>query len=248
MKLASDFRYSAREALRGKWGIAVIAGLIASLLGGLSSNGSGVKVNFDISQGNMSLAVAGQTVFSTVEGAGGHYNPLLVGGTIYIAVLVIVLAALYFVLGSVIEAGYSRFKLDLVDRKEEKLEALFTYFYNWKTTTATRFLKGLYTFLWTLLFIIPGIVASYSYAMTGYILADHPELTASEAIECSKEMMDGNRFRLFCLQLSFIGWSILCAFTFGIGNLWLTPYRQAATAAFYREISGTEKAAEEEYL
>ena len=84
--------------------------------------------------------------------------------------------------------------------------------------------------------------------MTGYILADHPELTASEAIECSKEMMDGNRFRLFCLQLSFIGWSILCAFTFGIGNLWLTPYRQAATAAFYREISGTEKAAEEEYL
>ena len=248
MKLASDFRYIAREALRGKWVIAVIAGLIASLLGGLSSNGTGVKLNFDISQGNMSLAVAGQTVFSTAEGTGGHYNPLLVGGTIYIAALVIVLAVLYFVLGSVIEAGYSRFNLDLVDRKEEKLESLFAYFYNWKTTAATRFLKGLYTFLWTLLFIIPGIVASYSYAMTGYILADHPELTASEAIECSKEMMDGNRFRLFCLQLSFIGWSILCAFTFGIGNLWLTPYRQAATAAFYREISGTEKAAGEEYL
>lgn len=248
MKLASDFRYIAREALRGKWVIAVIAGLIASLLGGLSSNGTGVKLNFDISQGNMSLAVAGQTVFSTAEGTGGHYNPLLVGGTIYIAALVIVLAVLYFVLGSVIEAGYSRFNLDLVDRKEEKLESLFAYFYNWKTTAATRFLKGLYTFLWTLLFIIPGIIAGYSYAMTGYILADHPELTATEAIECSKEMMEGNRFRLFCLQLSFIGWSILCAFTFGIGNLWLTPYRQAATAAFYREISGTEKAAGEEYL
>lgn len=248
MKLASDFRYIAREALRGKWVIAVIAGLIASLLGGLSSNGTGVKLNSDISQGNMSLAVAGQTVFSTAEGTGGHYNPLLVGGTIYIAALVIVLAVLYFVLGSVIEAGYSRFNLDLVDRKEEKLESLFAYFYNWKTTAATRFLKGLYTFLWTLLFIIPGIIAGYSYAMTGYILADHPELTATEAIECSKEMMEGNRFRLFCLQLSFIGWSILCAFTFGIGNLWLTPYRQAATAAFYREISGTEKAAGEEYL
>ena len=98
----------------------------------------------------------------------------------------------------------------------------------------------MYTFLWSLLFIIPGIIATYSYAMTGYILAEHPELTASEAIERSKEMMSGNRFRLFCLQLSFIGWAILCAFTFGIGYLWLGPYREAATAAFYREISGTE--------
>lgn len=93
--------------------------------------------------------------------------------------------------------------------------------------------------LWTLLFIIPGIVASYSYAMTGYILAEDPDLTASQAIQRSKEMMRGNRWRLFCLQLSFIGWIILCLFTFGIGNLFLNPYQTAADAAFYREISGT---------
>ena len=95
-------------------------------------------------------------------------------------------------------------------------------------------------FLWSLLFVIPGIVAGYSYAMTGYILAEHPELTASEAIEQSKQMMSGNRFRLFCLQFSFIGWDLLCALTLGIGNLWLRPYKQAAEAAFYREVSGTE--------
>ena len=83
--------------------------------------------------------------------------------------------------------------------------------------------------------------------MTGYILAEHPELTASEAIERSKEMMSGNRFRLLCLQLSFIGWDILCVFTFGIGNLWLTPYRQAAVASFYREVSGTEQTVGEGY-
>lgn len=93
--------------------------------------------------------------------------------------------------------------------------------------------------LWTLLFIIPGIVASYSYAMTGYILAEDPDLTASQAIQRSKELMRGNRWRLFCLQLSFIGWIILCLFTFGIGNLFLNPYQTAADAAFYREISGT---------
>jgi uncharacterized membrane protein len=76
--------------------------------------------------------------------------------------------------------------------------------------------------------------------MTSYILSEHPELTAGEAIAISRQIMSGNRFRLFCLQLSFIGWDILCALTLGIGHLWLTPYRQAATAAFYREVSGTE--------
>ena len=103
-----------------------------------------------------------------------------------------------------------------------------------------RFLQSIYIILWSLLFIIPGIVASYSYAMTEYILAEDPELTATEAISRSKQMMYGNHWRLFCLEFSFIGWSILCSFTLGIGNLWLTPYKQAAIAAFYREVSGTE--------
>ena len=242
MKVAEDFRYIARESLRGKWGIAVIAGLIASLLGALGSDGPEVKLNVDMSEGaNVSFEYAGQTILSTSGGINDQLSAILIGSAIYIAIAAILLAVVYFVLGSVIEAGYARFNMNLVDRTDAKIESLFTYFYNWKTTAATRFLKTLYCFLWSLLFIIPGIIASYSYAMTGYILADHPELTASEAIERSKEMMSGNRFRLFCLHLSFIGWAILCAFTMGIGNLWLNPYRQASVAAFYREISGTER-------
>ena len=242
MKVAADFRHIARETLRGRWGIAVIAGLIASLLGALGSDGPEVKLNVDMSEGaNISFEYAGQTILSTSGGINDQLSAVLIGSAIYIAIAAILLAAVYFVLGSVIEAGYARFNMNLVDRTETKIESLFTYFYNWKTTAATRFLKTLYCFLWSLLFIIPGIIASYSYAMTGYILADHPELTASEAIERSKEMMSGNRFRLFCLHLSFIGWAILCAFTMGIGNLWLTPYKQASVAAFYREVSGTER-------
>ena len=241
MKVAEDFRYIAREALRGKWGIAVIAGLIASLLGALGSDGPEVKLNVDMSEGaNVSFEYAGQTILSTNGGMNEQLGVFLIGSAIYIAIAAILLTAVYFVLGSVIEAGYARFNMNLVDQTEAKIESLFTYFYNWKTTAATRFLKTLYCFLWSLLFIIPGIIASYSYAMTGYILADHPELTASEAIERSKEMMSGNRFRLFCLHFSFIGWAILCAFTMGIGNLWLNPYKQASVAAFYREVSGTE--------
>ncbi len=245
MKVAADFRYIAREALRGKWAMAVIAGLIAILLGGLVAEGPEVKLNIDMSTGAMvNFEYAGKTILSTSDVINNRWGSFLTGSSIYIAIVAIaaiLLAVVYFVLGSVIEVGYVRFNMDLVDRTEAKIETLFAFFYNWKTTTATRFLKGLYTFLWSLLLIIPGIIAAYSYAMTGYILAEHPELTASEAIERSKEMMSGNRFRLFCLQLSFIGWAILCTFTLGIGNLWLTPYKQAAIAAFYREISGTER-------
>ena len=79
--------------------------------------------------------------------------------------------------------------------------------------------------------------------MTEFILAEHPELTASEAIARSKEMMSGNRWCLFCLHFSFIGWDILSSLTLGIGNLWLRPYKQAANAVFSREISGTSSAA-----
>ena len=96
----------------------------------------------------------------------------------------------------------------------------------------------MYILLWSLLLIVPGIMATYSYAMTDYILAEHPELTASEAIAQSKAMMDGSRWRLFCLHLSFIGWDLLCALTLGLGNLALTPYKQVAEAAFYRDLCG----------
>ena len=142
-------------------------------------------------------------------------------------------------LGSIIRVGYARFNLDLVDGGNPSFETLFGYFSYWKTTAVARLLQSLYVLLWSLLFIIPGIMASYSYAMTEFILAEHPELTAGEAIAQSKVMMAGNRWRLFCLHFSFIGWDILCTLTMGIGHLWLRPYRQAADAVFYREITGS---------
>ena len=99
------------------------------------------------------------------------------------------------------------------------------------------FLRGLYTLLWALLLIIPGMIAVYDYSMTNFILNEHPELTANEAIALSKGMMRGNRWRLFCLEFSFIGWMLLSALTLGIGALWLIPYSHAAYAHFYREVS-----------
>ncbi len=242
MKYASDFRTLARDSLRGKWTIAVIAGLIASLLGGISSNGPKINLNLNDGGASLNLTYANQQIYSTQSGFLPELNGWIIGGAIYIIIAAIVMAIGFFILGSIVSVGYSKFNLDLVDRqKAPEINTLFGYFNHWKEVTLTNLLQTVYVILWSLLFIIPGIIASYSYAMTGYILAENPELAPSEAIERSKQMMTGNRFRLFCLQFSFIGWSILAALTLGIGNLWLTPYRQAATAAFYREVSGTER-------
>ena len=92
--------------------------------------------------------------------------------------------------------------------------------------------------LWSLLFIIPGIIASFRYALAFYILADHPEIGIFEAIRESKRLMYGNKLKLFCLELSFIGWFILGLLTAGIGMLWVMPYIIASTAGFYEVANG----------
>lgn len=93
-----------------------------------------------------------------------------------------------------------------------------------------------------MLFVIPGIIKSYSYAMTFYIMADNPEIDGMEAITRSRQMMNGNKWRLFCLDFSFIGWFILCILTFGLLLLYVGPYMEAAHAAFYQSLKGEEPA------
>lgn len=241
MRLAADFRSIARDVLRGKWKIAVLVGLVASMLGAVDGMGPEVKVNIEASNVKASLELAGNTIFSTGGSLNSDLGAFMVGKYTYIMIAVLLIGALYFVLGSIIEVGYAKFNLNLVDKLEGTFENLFAYFSYWKTTAVAKLLRSIYLLLWSLLFIIPGIIAALSYAMTEYILAENPEISAGEAINLSKQMMDGNKWRLFCLRLSFIGWDILCGFTLGIGYLWLNPYKQAAEAAFYREISGTEK-------
>ncbi len=97
-----------------------------------------------------------------------------------------------------------------------------------------QFLVGLYTFLWSLLFIIPGIIKAYSYSQAMYILAENKGKPALECIEESKQMTDGHKAELFVLGLSFIGWGLLCAITFGIAAIWVAPYMQATMTNAYR--------------
>lgn len=95
---------------------------------------------------------------------------------------------------------------------------------------------GIFTFLWSLLFVIPGIVKAYSYSMAYYIKVDHPEYDWHQCINASKEMMNGHKADLFVLDLSFIGWIIVGSCLCGVGLLWVEPYMESARANFYESI------------
>ena len=113
---------------------------------------------------------------------------------------------------------------------------MFTGFDDFFAAFKVTFLVGLYTFLWSLLFVIPGIVKSYSYSMALYILADNKGKGARECIAESAKMTDGHKMDLFVLHLSFIGWALLAPFTLGLLYIWLTPYMNAATANAYETL------------
>ena len=104
-------------------------------------------------------------------------------------------------------------------------------------------LVGLFIFLWTLAFIIPGIIASLSYSMVFFVKLDNPDMGAMDVLRKSKQIMSGHKMDYFVLGLSFLGWVILGVFTFGILYLWLIPYMQVTYANFYNSIKDENKAA-----
>jgi len=128
--------------------------------------------------------------------------------------------------------------------KEDTVERMFDGFKTYGRAIGVPLLTTIFIVLWTLLLIIPGIIKSFAYSMTYYISKDHPELSASECIDRSVDMMRGHKWDLFVLYLSFIGWFLLCLLTLGIGFLWLVPYVNVSLAEFYEDL----KAAEEEEL
>ncbi len=103
---------------------------------------------------------------------------------------------------------------------------------------------NVFIILWSLLFVIPGIIKSYSYSMCFYIKNDHPEYDWKKCLDESKKMMDGNKWKLFCLDLSFIGWIIVGFLCLGIGTLWVSAYINASHAIFYNELKGSDPVSE----
>lgn len=221
-----QLRMRALGAVRVNWGLSIGAAVMAFLLAGMGSTfipdlsfswTRELSQHFDwLNEVTYRLPVTETTSVS--------FNP-----TSFLGVA-------QLVIGGVIQLGYAIFLLKQHDGQNPEFNDVFSQFDRFGAGFAQKFLRELYTALWTLLLIIPGIVASYSYAMTPYILAENPNLTANEAIARSKEMMNGYKGDLFMLHLTFIGWDLLAALTLNIGYLWLNPYKNAADAAFYREL------------
>ncbi|MBR5155574.1 MAG: DUF975 family protein [Clostridia bacterium] len=130
--------------------------------------------------------------------------------------------------------------LKVADGKTPVAGDAFEGFYDFWSAFKVTFFVNLFTTLWSLLFIVPGIIKSFSYSMAMYILAENKGMSALEAINKSKAMMDGKKMDLFVLGLSFIGWSLLCFITFGIASIWVVPYMSATYTNFYKALKPVE--------
>lgn len=221
---AKDLRRIARDNLRDNWWLSIGVALLASMLGGLLV-GSLTMPDIEFNIENQTISSISDAVDILRDALGAMLG------------LISTLSLVQFILGGVIQLGYAKFLLNQHDRGTFQVSDLFSQFDHFGAGFCQAFLRGLYIFLWSLLFIVPGIIAGYSYAMTPFIMAEHPWMTAGEAISASKQLMHGHKLDLFWLDLTFIGWDLLCALTLNLGHIVLNPYKNAAHAAFYRNLT-----------
>ncbi len=303
VKNAAYFRARARGALKGFYWYAVLAFLIAALLGGAG----GLSVNFDFEQPEELEAEEVQSFLHTFADKAERFTDILategISGVFaaysnlwFFAVIagIVFLLAMAFVLlvSASVAVGYQKYNLDLIDGKDQKkmgtLFAGFSQSYGkniwlhviyaligiactlplailsggmmWFNRGAVlNLLRGdlsqsltvlgciLLIFAAAILTVILQIIVQYRYYFAAMILAEYPQIRVIDAFRNSASLMRGRKRKLFCLQLSFIGWYLLAALTFGVGFILLMPYCNAANAAFYDEIANRAAAREAEF-
>lgn len=257
MKVAKDFRYEAREALRGNWVIAVIVGIVGTILG----------ANTIMARNGFQLELEEDTLNQIMAGSTEQMRAMILSYIGIMSTVVIVAGITHLIIAGPMTLGYVGFNLKMLDGESVQFTDLFSGFSRFKEGFSMHFFRILFIFLWTLagvgisfvlglicMFISPvfgsgvmliGILATeifivvkiYDYALAPYIVYEFPEIGGREALKKSMQLMNGNRWRLFCLMFSFIGWALLATFlTCGLGLLVLLPYQEAAYAAFYRQI------------
>ncbi len=183
-------------------------------------------------KGQWGLAIGTFLIFTLLTSAPGsvraHGSFLTISST------------LTLIIGGPLSLGAAIFALTISRGKEARLEQIFQGFNNFSNAFVAYLLLALYILLWTLLLIIPGIIAALGYSMTFYIIADDPNIKPQDALNKSKTMMNGHKLKLFYLGLRFFLLALLCILTLGIGFLWLVPYVHVTMAKFYDDINGNE--------
>lgn len=225
MLKSKELRAKAWESLKGKYWMAFLVTLVLGLL--VSIGTSMVTTSQDLL--NIVNMVDPAEMDTTMQiGA-----LVITGASLIIAIIGFIISVL---VGNAAEVGLANYFIRNTDSKPSFSDAFSGFKVKYGRNIGTLLLVGIKSVLWTCLFIIPGIIKMYEYAIIPYILADDAEISSKEAFIKAKQMMSGNKWRLFKLNFSFIGWSLLCVLTFGIGTLFLIPYINAATAEFYVEL------------
>ena len=187
------------------------------------------------------LMSAGSQAFDSDSETGAAI--LAVVGAVIVLVVAIVLllsSVLKIFVLNPLEAGCRNFLLRNATGESDLGDIGFGFTPDYWRNVKTLFLRDLFRFLWGLLLIVPGIIKRYSYRMAPYILADRPELSGTEVLTLSRQMMNGHKWKTFVLDLSFLGWNILSALTFGLlGVFYVNPYRQCTNAELYRELKNS---------
>ena len=220
----SEVKAKGREAFKANYWKSVLVTFILSMVTGVAYSAS--------SAGNTS-----GTETSTLDLTTSEQLAVLgiLGGVIGIGLIIGLLIRIF--IKNPLEVGcYNFFKKNVLNPPAD-LGAVKEGFSDFGHIFCTLFLRDLFNLLWTCLFIIPGIVKAYSYRMVPYIIKDNPELSATEVITRSREMMNGNKWKAFLLDLSFIGWILLSIITLGIAAFfWVGPYVYSTEAALYLEL------------
>lgn len=221
MKTNQEYKNLSLGVLRGNWAPAIVATLVYLAIALVATEALG-------SDSSTISKIIPKLAFFNGASAGLKAS---MGGVSFLLIVLLV---------GPLAIGYANaMRVYYEARNDNATSNMFGFaFTNYTHVLVTGLLMGIKIVLWSLLLVVPGIVKAFAYALTPYILVEHPEYSASQAIAKSEEMMKGHKVELFLLELSFIGWYFLSIITLGIGFLWLEPYAQCAVAAFYNDLKG----------
>jgi uncharacterized membrane protein len=217
---------TARERLKGNWTIAIIISVIVAVLSGIGTAiQEGVTISYYITE--VYPVILEGRLMEAMEMTSYYAPPFWTDGIVMLNTLLIV----------PLTTGVAFVFLNMMRGIKPQVKDSFSKYSIFGKCILTDIYTSVIIVLWALLFIVPGIIAAYGYALVPYIICDDENLSVTETAILSKEMMNGHKMELFVLHLSFIGWSLLSLFTFGILEIvYVTPYRNAAIAEFYQRV------------
>ena len=252
-----ELKERAKEALKRNYWKIVLVSLIGMLIGGglgssgISGGGSdirdmasdNVKEHFTEHENDDVDWEGAEAVLDDIQ---MDIRPQDIAAAAFTVIVVLIVAAIVLAIGialdvlllNPVQVGINRFMVKSLDDTARIAEVGYTFEHNYKNGVKVMFFKDLYVVLWSLLFIVPGIYKAYQYRMVPYILGENPDMTYQEVLQRSKDMMDGQKWDAFVLDLSFILWHMLGGITCGLAEIfYVAPYVNLTDAALYSRLS-----------